>query len=676
MRLRLVLACSVLALASAGALAESVGVATTGSLAPAAAAPSGDKAAARAAMVRDALFAYDKGDLAAGDASAAQIDDASARLALEWAALRENGRKAGFQRINAFLAAHPGFPMTRWLRNRAEEALFTERRDTATVRAFFKGDAPETAAGKVSLALAERAQGDKAAAIRLVRSAWRDNRLPQDIARFITTEFPQAVAVPDSLYRALRQLYAGNEAEGLRFAEMAGPDELALGKALAASIDARKNAATLLEAVPARLRKNPAYLFAQAQLLRRQDKLAEAAAVLQQAPTDVDALIAPESWWDERRLLARKLLDAKQPALAYAVVDRATPASDADRVEAAFHAGWIALRYLGQPAVARRHFEIADDAAHTPVSLARANYWLGRAAEAGGGGSTIAAYEDAARYSTTYYGQLAMRKLGRERLSLPAVPNDASARHAFSSTEIAGAIRTLFEAGSASLAAPLVIDLARTLPDASALDALGDLLQDRHQPRLSVVVGKLALQRGFVLTQHAYPIQGVPDFEPLDGSAGRPMVYAVARQESEFNAEAVSHAGARGLMQMMPATAKRTAQAFHVDYDAKRLTSDPAYNARLGAAHLGQLLREQSGSHILTFAAYNAGGRRVKEWIAAHGDPRRAGVDPIDWVERIPFSETRNYVQRVMENLQVYRARFGEQQARLQQTDDTTATAK
>jgi soluble lytic murein transglycosylase len=269
-----------------------------------------------------------------------------------------------------------------------------------------------------------------------------------------------------------------------------------------------------------------------------------------------------------------------------------------------------------------------------------------------------------------------MAKLGRERLTLPAPAEDSGARNAFSGSITAQTLRTLFEADAAALAAPLAIDLARTLQERGALDALGDLLQQNHQPRLSVIVGKLALQRGFVLARHAFPTQGVPDFEPLEGSAGRPMVYAVARQESEFNPEAVSHAGARGLMQMMPATAKRTAQAFRVDYDTQRLISDPAYNARLGAAHLGQLLREQSGSHILTFAAYNAGGRRVKEWIAAHGDPRQPNVDPIDWVERIPFSETRNYVQRVMENLEVYRARLGEQQARLHQANDTATTAK
>jgi soluble lytic murein transglycosylase len=189
--------------------------------------------------------------------------------------------------------------------------------------------------------------------------------------------------------------------------------------------------------------------------------------------------------------------------------------------------------------------------------------------------------------------------------------------------------------------------------------ALAQAMIAAHDARGALMVGKLGEPRGFALDEAAYPVFGIPAFEAASNSAGTPLVYAIARQESAFQADAVSSAGARGLMQMIASTAARTAKRVGDPFDVGRLTSDPAFNARLGAAHLGDLLAENNGSMILTFAAYNAGGKRVKEWIAAYGDPRKPDVDPIDWVERIPFTETRNYVQRVAENLEMYRLRFG-----------------
>jgi soluble lytic murein transglycosylase len=191
------------------------------------------------------------------------------------------------------------------------------------------------------------------------------------------------------------------------------------------------------------------------------------------------------------------------------------------------------------------------------------------------------------------------------------------------------------------------------------------MIAEERDAKLLLGVGKTAVQRGFSLDHHAYPTFGIPRFEPVDGSAEKAMVYAIARQESAFDAKAVSHANARGLMQMLPSTAARTARRFGLPFNPALLTSDPAANARLGAAHLGELMAEYGGSYVLTFAAYNAGDGRVREWINAYGDPRQPGTDVVDWVERIPFSETRNYVQRVMENLQVYRARLSGNRAAL-----------
>ncbi len=666
MRLRILTGIGALALSAAIGHAEDADLVTASLPAPIAS-PSASKPGAdiERDAIRQTLDAYRRKSLDIGDGAAALVREPTARVALEWAALRSAGKQAGFKRINAFLVAHPGFPMSSWLRKRAEDALYSDKVDVRTVERFFDGQEPEMATGKLTMAGIARADGRNGAAIRLAREAWRENRMSDELTRAIQRDFADAIGPSDSLYRALRLIYGGEYKEGLRFAEKAGADGLALARALTAVVQEAPNAAALLTALPPNVQKSAAYAFAKAQQLRHDDKIKEAAVVMLAAPRDPDLLIKPDAWWTERRMLARALLDAGDAETAYKVVDGHRAQSDAMRVEAEFHAGWIALRYLYQPAIARRHFERAADSAKTPISIARANYWLGRANEAGGGGDMREAYELAAQNSTTYYGQLALARLGRSTFELPTAQADVEQQASFEAGTAAGVLRVLLDADARDFATPLFLDMAQTLPDAAALDSLGALVSSYRDPRLQLLVGKAAMQRGFALAQHAFPTFGVPDYTAMEGSADKPMVYAIARQESEFNPQAISSAGARGLMQMMPATAQRTAQAFKVDFNADRLTKDPSYNAQLGSAHLGQLLKEQRGSYILTFAAYNAGGGRVKEWIAAYGDPRRPDVDPVDWVERIPISETRNYVQRVMENLQVYRKRLDQRQALL-----------
>jgi soluble lytic murein transglycosylase len=290
--------------------------------------------------------------------------------------------------------------------------------------------------------------------------------------------------------------------------------------------------------------------------------------------------------------------------------------------------------------------------------MARAAYWQGRTAEAAGQAEEARGfYEAAAQHSSTYYGQLARTKLGVTELPVrmpPTIAQDDARNDAVRGAEL------LIGADAKDLATSLAADAARHLSDASQLAALAQVVAASRDPRATLTIGKIASQRGFALDEVAFPTFGVPAYEPLARSAPLQVVYAIARQESAFEAKAQSSAGAKGLMQMLPSTARRTAQNAGVPFDEARLVTDASFNAQLGAAHLGELLGEQRGSLVLTFAAYNAGGRRVKEWIAAYGDPRDASVDPIDWVERIPFTETRNYVQRVVENLEMYRARFGQ----------------
>ena len=312
---------------------------------------------------------------------------------------------------------------------------------------------------------------------------------------------------------------------------------------------------------------------------------------------------------------------------------------------------------MGDAEAAARHFATAFEAARTPISLARTLYWQGRAAEARElTDEANRFYAQAAEHSSAYYGQLARARLGLEEQPVRKARDMAQGDARLESIR---AVEVFESIGERELAFRLTVDLARSLEDETQIAALGQMLARARDARGTLIVGKLASQRGIALDEIAFPTYGVPDFEALARAAEKPVVFAIARQESAFQADVVSHAGAKGLMQMLTSTARVTAKRWGVPFEERRLLTDAAFNAQLGSAHLADLMDDHGNSLILTFAAYNAGGPRVRQWIAAYGDPRRADVDPIDWVERIPFTETRNYVQRVAENLAMYRARFG-----------------
>ncbi|MDJ1159664.1 lytic transglycosylase domain-containing protein [Chelatococcus sp. SYSU_G07232] len=621
-------------------------------------------------QLKQAIACYRDGDIVEGDKLAATIRDPAARGLLEWVAIRHNGAALGFARITTFLREHPGWPAATTTRRRAEEALLKEARPAATVRSYLSANKPVSAAGKVALALALKEQGVESQATALVREAWREDALGKELEDRIREEFRNVLTRADHRQRMERLLFKGEWEAALRVAAFAGPDHVLLAKARVAVGRKAGNAAAALDAVPASLRSDPSYLFARAQYLRRQDKPAEAAKVLADVPRDAKLLVDGDEWWTERRIIARALLDDGDARAAYRVARDHAAESDANRIEAEFHAGWIALRFLDDPATAARHFASAAKFAETPISVARAAYWQGRAAEELKNGDARHFYERAAKHAVTYYGQLARMRLGLRDVPLRRAPDaGAAANAALERLETVRAIRIAYQADMRDLAIPLFADLAQRLAEPAQLDALADIAVGFKDARALLLVGKTAVQRGYPLDTAAFPTMGLPSFQPAGEPVEKPMVFAIARQESAFDPKVVSSAGARGLMQLMPATAKRTASRFGIGFDVNKLTSDPSYNARIGATHLGELVEEWKGSYILTFAAYNAGSANVRKWIAAYGDPRSGKVDPVDWVERIPFSETRNYVQRVMENLQVYRHRLGQRTALLIESD-------
>jgi soluble lytic murein transglycosylase len=613
-------------------------------------------------QVKAAVAAYRRGALAEGDAIAGTIDDRVARALLEWVALRTGANPMPFSRLNAFLRSYPNYPATVLFRRRAEEALISEKKSPAVIRAFFYAQRPISPAGRVALALALKAEGTKDEMTALVRQLWRQDHLGEPLEKIVLAEFGDVLSRDDHRLRTERYLFKENATAALRNAARVSADYVVLAKARLASAKARRPIApALIAAVPAALKTDVSFAFLQAQQARRADKPVEAAKALSLVPRDPALLGDGDEWWVERRLIARKLLDIGDAARAYEVAAGHGAEENAERIDAEWHAGFIALRFLNDPAKALVHFDAAGNLAETPISVARAAYWRGRAAEMAGKTELAReAYDRAAEQPVAYYGQLA-----RARLGLRDLPLRRSASAALAQLPGHQGLRLLYRIGARDLAGIMLSDLALRLHTTPALEAIAAIAKAEGDARSLLAIGKQALQRGFPLDAAAFPTSGVPDFDVLGDPMERAIVHAIARQESAFDPTAISHAGARGLMQMMPATARETARRANLPFDWPRLGRDALYSARMGAAHLNDLMKDWRGSYILTFAAYNAGSGNVRKWIDAYGDPRKPEVDAVDWVERIPFYETRNYVQRVMENLQVYRQRLDQRTAYL-----------
>jgi soluble lytic murein transglycosylase len=588
----------------------------------------------------------------------ATISDPVARKLAEWLILRSNDNGASVDRYRAFITANPSWPSQTFLRRRGEAALWDDHRDDATVWAWFENESPLSAKGKFSLARAMIARGDRANAERLVRDGWRNDSMSEDTESAALDLFGALLTPGDHKARMDLLLYGSEQEAALRAARRLGANQVALAKARIAVYRKAANAKALLDAVPHELRSDPGYIFSRIQLLRREEKFAEAAQLMLGAPKDPGRLYNLDEWWIERRLLARKMLDVGEHRTAYLIArDAALPARDIYKTEQEFTSGWIALRFLNDPATAAQHFARIGVGSVNPTALARAGYWQGRAAEAAGRSQDArAAYAAAAEQSTSYYGQLARAKLGLPKIELNGAP--AARGRGIERLEIVRAAELLYGLDEREIAVPIFADMGEN-GDPEALVGLGELASRNGDARGMLLLGKAALNRGLPFDFYAYPVTGIPPFKPIGPEIEQSIVFAIARQESAFNPGDVSPANAYGLMQVTPDAARYVCKRYGASFDLARLKTDSVYNAALGAAELGGLLEDYRGSYIMTFAAYNAGRGSVRKWVERYGDPRDPKVDAVDWVEQIPFSETRNYVQRIMENLQVYRARFG-----------------
>jgi soluble lytic murein transglycosylase len=607
-------------------------------------------------ILKAGLDALSAGDLAGARLYRAKLpDDTLDRHVLSWAIALSGNPEVSSSEIAAARRVLAHWPGDEALEANRERALYREKPDPQTAIRDLGGRTPATAQGIKLLVRAYLATGDDDKARAVLAPFWRTQRLEASDETSIMKEFGTLIPTADHRYRMERMFYGERVKSAMRVAPLAQTQELA--DAWAAVLRNDRTAGKLLDAVPG-AQRSAGYAYLKAKYLRRKKDFKGAAHAMLEAPTDAAAFADPDEWWVERRVLARELVDRGDIRTAYELVAAHSGGKIGSIVDAEFHAGWYALRGLNDPELAAPHFASMAKVADGPIGMSRAYYWLGRTAEASGSGDAIAYYKQAARYGTAFYGQLAAARLGLQTISIDDPSPDEADLKNFGSREAVRAIRRLEQAGYEARADILYRTLAEQLHSPGELALLAALAEARGDHFLALRVGKIAGNRGLAIGALSHPVGAIPTSADISGT-GKALAYAVARQESEFKVGAVSGAGALGLLQLLPGTARDMAKKNGLPYARERLTTDAGYNATLGSAFLSDQLGRFDGSYVLTFVAYNAGPRRAQQWVKKYGDPRGKTVEQvIDWIERIPFTETRGYVQRVMENYQVYKMRL------------------
>ncbi|MCG6904605.1 MAG: lytic transglycosylase domain-containing protein [Rhodobacter sp.] len=599
-----------------------------------------------------ALAAARNGDWETAGRLAAN-DSAVAADIIEWQRLRAGN--GSFAEYRLFLARNGDWPGLDLLQKRGEASIPVGSAAVHVI-AYFAESPPQTGYGTLRLAEALAASGDSARSRATLVRAWQTlDMSAEDEAAILAAH--EKIVKPHHTARLDHALWQEDIAAARRMLPLVDDGWRALATARlalqrgAASVDA------LIEAVPAQLAKDPGLAHDRMNWQVSKRRRDTAADMIIARSSSAAALGRPAHWANWRRVLARQEMRAGNGKRAYALASNHHLEPGSDYADLEWLSGYLALRYLKKPDVALTHFRRFRTAVFTPISLGRAGYWEGRALdELGQSEAAQKAYADAARQQTSFYGLLAAEKAG--------VPMDPVLTGkdgiipwrgtGFSRSTVFKAAGLFFQAGQNWETARFLRHLCETT-DKDELVALSDYALSLGDPYLAVRVAKQIAQRGVVAPRAYYPM---PSLGEGNLPVAEELALSIARRESEFHAAAVSGAGARGLMQLMPGTAKQMAGKLGVTYQKSRLTSDPAYNAALGSAYLAHLTEEFGNNIVLIAVGYNAGPHRARSWIEARGDPRDMDVDVVDWIEHIPFRETRNYVMRVAESLPVYRARL------------------
>ncbi len=599
-----------------------------------------------AARARDAVGARD---------AINRMSDPAARKLVEWALVDVIGSQMSWSELSQDARTLDGWPRADARTAAAENAMDRAGASSREVLGFFGDAKPTTVQGAIALAGALEQSGRQAEARELIGDWWRTRSFDDVSQNRILGRWGAGLTQADHDAR-LTMLLSGPHGPATRsMLSLVSAERRTTAEAVLALRGAYNSDAVIAGLTPNQA-LDPAVVQERVRILRAANRNSEAYPLLRYLPPSPSHKDGQDTLWSERRNLFLDALQDRNWQAAYdAMNGHGFPSGDR-LVDAEFFAGWVALTKLNDPARAARHFEHLRTVSSTPITQGRATYWLGRAAEASGDQAGAQQwYRSGAQYIQTFYGQLAAEKAGERTLTLPGDPAPTASDVAgFENRELVRAMRILGETGETSLFRVFAYHLDDTVPLPADLALLMDLSRAYGEGFTAMMVGRAASQRGVLMPERMYPVRIPP---PVSGAAPLEFTLAITRQESSFDPRARSHADARGMMQFLPSTGAAVARRLGLPFSNERLY-DADFNMTLGSYHLGELMSRFGGSMLLTTVGYNAGPARPPQWVARCGDPRGGQVDPVDFIECAPFTETRNYMMRVMENMAVYKARL------------------
>ena len=611
-------------------------------------------------IYRRAFDAADHGDWAAAKGLADQGRDPLARDLVLWRYDLSPRSQASFDEINSFLKRNPHWPLRSVLYRRAEHAM-PSNLPPQRVIAWFGERKPQTGIGMVRLGVALLATGKPEEGRRLIRKGWIEGAFTPDEEQQVLNQCG-AILTPNVQRERLNFLIWHNDvAAARRQLYRVDRKDQRIAIVRLAFQTTPLFAEHLYYRLPFAWRSNPGLVLGHARVLRaRGNKTAVADALLS---SDLRGLVKidPNAWWNNLALAARDSMELHRYRLAYRLAAEAGLKKGDAFAQSQFLAGWLALRFLHDPSTALRHFKLLAGGVSMPISVARAYYWMGRAYEAKGElPAAVRAYHLAAAHPDTFYGQLALARLDpNANLILPQSKSDpARIGISYERAEMTRAIHILAQLHAGRFVRIFAEHDVKLHPNPSFVARLASDLVQLGYRDAAVQAAQFASYRGIELPDFSHPVIALPRYRGPGAAPADALVLALIRQETEFDATAVSSAGARGLMQLMPSSARQLAAQLGVPFRPAELTENQTYNLELGMTELAQNLRAWNGSYVLAAAGYNAGDGNVRRWINMFGDPRTSEVDPVDWIEMIPFAETRNYVQRVLESTEIYRDRL------------------
>ena len=618
------------------------------------------------ALFRQGLASARAQDVIGARNTLSQIGDPTARKLVEWALVDTSAPQLSFDELATDSRTLAAWPRSETRRSAGELALDRAGAGPDAALAFFGASPPLTVPGAIALADALDQRGRSGEARALIADWWRTRSFDEAMQTRILSRWSGWLTQTDHEAR-LNMLLLGPHGPATRaMVNLVSSERAAVANAVmnlrgAYSPDAVVASLSFAQAV------DPAVVLERVRILRAAGRQSEGFSLLRFLPPAPLHAEGQDVLWSERRNYFLDALERRNWQAVYdAMAGHGFPSGER-KVDAEFFAGWAALTKLNDPTRAARHFEALRNASSTPITQGRASYWLGRTAEAQGDAAGAQGwYRAGGQHIQTFYGQLAAEKAGVTTLTLPGDPAPTTADIAsFEANEVVRAARILGETGETSLLRVFAYHLDDTLAGAPELALLMDMSRGYGEGFTAMMVGRTASQRGFLMPERQYPIRIPPQ---VAGAASLEFTLAITRQESSFDPRARSGADARGMMQFLPSTASGVARRLGMPYSPEQLW-DPDYNMTLGSYHLGELMSQFGGSMLLTTVGYNAGPVRSPQWVARCGDPR-GEVDPVDFIECAPFTETRNYMMRVMENMAVYKARLNGGSAPLTTSSD------